>query len=133
MLKILQGNLMQAQNHMKKYADANRSERTFQTGEFFYLKMQSYREPSLGLCNALKLTSKWYGPFLILQQVGKVAYRLQLPPGTQMHDIFHLNQLKKHLGASAIPNSKLPLVTAEGKVKIAPVAIASSPSSSQQW
>ena len=31
--------------------------------------------------------------------------------------------MKKHLGPNAIPNPKLPLVTAEGKVKIAPLAI----------
>jgi hypothetical protein len=31
-----------------------------------YLKMQLYRETSLGLRNALKLTSNFYGPFKIL-------------------------------------------------------------------
>jgi hypothetical protein len=51
---------------MKKYADTNRSERTFQVGDLVYLKMQPYRETALGLQNALKLTSKWYGPFIIL-------------------------------------------------------------------
>jgi hypothetical protein len=31
--------------------------------------------------NALKLTSKYYGPFLILERIGKLAYKLQLPTG----------------------------------------------------
>jgi hypothetical protein len=123
MVKTLQANLLQAQNRMKKYADANRTERTFVVGDMVYLKMQPYRETALGLRNALKLTSKWYGPFKILQRVGQVAYKLQLPEGTQIHDVFHVNQLKKHLGNAAIPNPKLPLVTADGKIKMAPKAI----------
>jgi hypothetical protein len=85
--------------------------------------MQPYRETALGLRNALKLTSKWYGPFIVLQKIGSIAYRLQLPPSSQIYDVFHVNQLKKHLGKEAIPNPNLPLVTSSGKVKIAPAVI----------
>jgi hypothetical protein len=123
MIKTLQQNLLQAQQRMKKYADANRTERSFAPGDFVYLKMQPYRETSLGLRNTLKLSSKWYGPFLILQKVGSVAYRLQLPPDAQLHNVFHVNQLKKHLGKHAVPNPKLPLVTPDGKIKVAPQAV----------
>jgi hypothetical protein len=108
---------------MKKYADANRTERSFLEGDLVYLKMQPYRENALGLRNALKLTSKWYGPFQVLQRIGAVAYKLQLPSGTQIHDVFHVNQLKKHLGKAAIPNPRLPLVTTSGKIKVAPRAL----------
>jgi hypothetical protein len=120
MLKSFQANLLKAQNRMKKYADANKTERSLEEGYFVYLKMQPYRETALGLQNALKLTSKWYGPFLILQKIGNVAYHLQLPLGSQIHDVFHVNQLKKHLGKDAIPNPKLPMVSALGKIKVAP-------------
>ena len=88
-----------------------------------YLKMQPYRETALGLRNSLKLTSKWYGPYKVLKKVGNLAYKLQLPEGTLLHDVFHVNQLKKHLGPNAVPNRSLPLVTAEGKVKVAPLAV----------
>jgi hypothetical protein len=67
---------------MKRYAEANKPERTFQVGDLVYLKMQPYWETTLGLQNALKLTSKWYGPFIILQKIGTVAYHLQLPLGS---------------------------------------------------
>jgi hypothetical protein len=75
-LKSLQYNLQQAENKMKKFADLNRTERSFEVGDLVYLKMQPYRETALGLRNSLKLTSKFYGPFRIVHKVGRVAYRL---------------------------------------------------------
>jgi hypothetical protein len=85
--------------------------------------MQPFRERALGLGNALKLSSKFYGPFRVLQRVGSVSYKLQLPHGTQLHDVFHVNQLKKHLGAKAVPNPTLPALTVDGKIKFQPQAI----------
>jgi hypothetical protein len=123
MLKVLQQNLAKAQGTMKKFADQHRTARTFELGDMVYLKMQNHREHALGKGNPRKLASKWYGPFRILQTVGKRAYKLQLPEGTQIHDVFHVNQLKKHLGPMAVPNSKLPLVAPSGKLKIYPIAI----------
>ena len=123
MLHTLQQNLLQAQSRMKKFADANRTERSFEIGDMVYLKMQPYREIALGLRNALKLTSKWYIPFRVLKKIGQFAYQLKLPAEAHIHDVFHVNQLKKHLGDRAIANSKLPLVTPDGKIKIAPLAM----------
>lgn len=73
-MKSLQQNLTQAQQKMKKFADLKRTERVFEVGDMVYLKMQPYRETALGLRNALKLTSKYYGPFRVLEKVGRVAY-----------------------------------------------------------
>lgn len=123
MLQTLQHNLLQAHQRMKKYTNLRRTERTFDLGAMVYLKMQPYRETTLGLCNALKLTSKWYGPFKVMQRVGNAAYKLQLPEGTLLHDVFHVNQLKCHLGKNAIPNPQLPLIIPDSKIKIAPLAI----------
>jgi hypothetical protein len=123
MLSLLQKNLSKAQQRMKKYADANRTERSFQVGDFVYLKMQPFRETALGRQNAPKLSSKWYGPFKVLKTLGKSSYQLLLPDSAKIHDVFHVNQLKKHMGSHAIPNDKLPLVTEDGKVKLAPLAI----------
>ena len=108
---------------MKKFADAKRTERQFAVGDLVYLKMQPYREAALGLRNSLKLTSKYYGPFRVIQRVGAVAYKLQLPEKTKLHDVFHVNQLKKHVGPKAVVNPKLPVLTEDGKIKTFPLKI----------
>jgi hypothetical protein len=58
-----------------------------------------------------------------MKKIGSAAYQLQLPEGTQLHNVFHVNQLKKHLGPKAFPNSRLPLLTEDGRVKTAPLAV----------
>jgi hypothetical protein len=47
-----------------------------------------------------KLSPHYIGPFLILENCGNVAYKLELSPSlTGVHDIFHVSQLKKCLKA----------------------------------
>jgi hypothetical protein len=45
-----------------------------------------------------KLSPRFIGPFEITQRVGKLAYRIVLPPdliGT--HDVFHVSMLRKFI------------------------------------
>ena len=45
-----------------------------------------------------KLTPRYVGPFLIIEQCGPVAYRLELSVQlTAVHNIFHVSQLRKCL------------------------------------
>ena len=120
MLQQLKANLVLAQNRMKKYADTKRVERTFQVGEPVYLKMAPYRLATFGFRGALKLQNKFYGPFLVIQKVGNCACKLQLPSSVQIHPVFHVSQLKRHVGDKSIPGPNLPLVNADGTVKTGP-------------
>ena len=44
-----------------------------------------------------KLSSRYIGPFEVLERVGIVAYRLTLPPSLlSVHDIFHVSMLRKY-------------------------------------
>ena len=45
-----------------------------------------------------KLSPQYIGPFEITQRVGRLAYRIALPPDlVGMHDIFHISMLKKYI------------------------------------
>jgi hypothetical protein len=123
MLTQLKENLSQAQARMKKYADLKRTERKLDIGDMVYIKMQPYRMAAFGIRQSIKLTSKFYGPFRVLEQIGKLAYKLQLPAGVKIHPMFHVSQLKKHLGANVVPEPGLPLITSDGCIKMAPAKV----------
>ena len=45
-----------------------------------------------------KLSSRYIGPFEILDRVDVIAYRLALPPELSMiHPIFHVSMLRKYV------------------------------------
>jgi hypothetical protein len=71
-----------------------------------YLKVS----PVIGLhCFKIrgKLAPKYIGPFKILEQREEVAYQLELPPQlSDVHDVFHVSQLRKCL---RVPEEQIPL------------------------
>jgi hypothetical protein len=84
----------------KSYADHRRRELSFEVGDFVYLKVS----PMRGLHHFEvwgKLAPRFIGPFKILEKRGEVAYQLELPPQlSDVHDVFHVSQLKKCLRVS---------------------------------
>lgn len=114
---------MQAQNRMKFFDDKNREEREFQVGEMVYLKLQPFRQNSVSLRKNLKLSSRYYGPYLIIERIGKVAYKLDLPNSYKIHPVFHVSLLKKYLGKDTVPVRELPGTDVDGLFQIEPCAV----------
>jgi Chromo (CHRromatin Organisation MOdifier) domain len=122
--KILKEQLRRAHDRMKKYADSRRSERKFHTGDWVYLKLQPYRQVTVqGHASFHKLKPKYYGPFEIIERMGEVAYRLNLPPRSLIHPVFHVSQLKKCKGQVATAATPLPVLNPGGRVRIEPIVV----------
>jgi hypothetical protein len=95
-IEILKNHLAAAQNRMKLYADRQRTERSFQVGDKVLLKLQPYAQTTVVNRPFPKLAYKYFGPYKILDKAGQVAYKLELPQGSQVHNVFHVSQLKEY-------------------------------------
>ncbi|XP_074288212.1 uncharacterized protein LOC141613380 [Silene latifolia] len=81
----------------KSYADARRSDISFQVGEKVLLRV-SPMKGVMRFGKRGKLSHKFIGPYEILDRVGEVAYRLALPPAlARVHNVFHVSQLRRYL------------------------------------
>nr|GEY53067.1 hypothetical protein [Tanacetum cinerariifolium] len=90
----------------KSYADKRRNPLEFSVGDYVLLKVSSWKGV---VCFGKKgkLAPRVFGPFEIVEKVGPVAYRLDLPKELNgVHDTFHVLNLKNCL---ADPTLQVPL------------------------
>jgi hypothetical protein len=84
-----------AQSRQKSYADPKRRDVLFEVGDHVYLKVSPLRCTKRFHVRG-KLSPRYVGPYPIVKRVGKVAYKLELPPElTGVHPVFHVSQLRK--------------------------------------
>ncbi|XP_076928073.1 uncharacterized protein LOC143591895 [Bidens hawaiensis] len=94
-VKLLKQSLLKAQSRMKQQADKRRSEREFEVGTWVSHKLRPYKQNSVRMHKHSKLGPMYFGPFLVLESVGKVAYKLDIPNEVQIHPVFHVSLLKE--------------------------------------
>lgn len=99
----LKANLVKAQERYKIQADRHRIDHEFQVGDLVWLSTRylSSRRPSR------KLDYRRIGPYPILERIGRVAYKLQLPHDLKIHPVFHISLLEPAT-ANPFPNRIAP-------------------------
>ena len=103
-VKLIRDRLKVAQSRQKSYADSKRKETVYEVGDKVYLRVSPLRGVKrFGVKG--KLAPRFMGPYKVLERMGEVAYKLDLPEVLSgVHDGFHVFQLKKcHAEMADIP------------------------------
>nr|GLL16863.1 hypothetical protein F511_07660 [Ipomoea trifida] len=92
---LARANLAKAAKKMKKWADKGRRPKEYGIGDMVMVKLQPRQFKALWSLHP-GLLRKYVGPYPVLEKVGKVSYRVELPPNLKIHPIFHASVLKPH-------------------------------------
>ena len=94
-LSHAKSNLAKVQEQMKRRVDKARRNEEGAVGDWVLLSTRNLQMFTLHLPSKMK--RRWVGPFTIAKVVSPVAFRLNLPPGWQIHPTFHANNLKAYI------------------------------------
>ena len=109
---------------MKQQADQHHSKRILDVGDWVFLRLQPYKKLSLKQAKKdNKLSPKYYGPYKVLQKIGTMAYKLELPASSRVHPVFHVSCLKKVIGENILVQTIFPELDEEGKIILEPEAV----------
>nr|GEY19581.1 hypothetical protein [Tanacetum cinerariifolium] len=84
-------------SRQKSYADVRRKPMEFEVGDKVMLRVSPWKGViHFGKCG--KLSPRYIGPFEIIERIGPMAYKLELPEKLHgIHSTFHVSNLKKCL------------------------------------
>ncbi|GJR05057.1 putative reverse transcriptase domain-containing protein [Tanacetum coccineum] len=84
-----------ARDRQKSYADLKRKPMEFQVGDRVMIKVSPWKGV-VRFGKRGKLNPRYVGPFKVLEKVGSIAYKLELPQElSRVHNTFHVSNLKK--------------------------------------
>ncbi|GJR01911.1 putative reverse transcriptase domain-containing protein [Tanacetum coccineum] len=83
-----------ARDRQKSYADLKRKPMEFQVGDKVMLKVSPWKGVAR-FGKRGKLNPRYVGPFKVIERVGEVAYKLELPEELSRVHTFHVSNLKK--------------------------------------
>ena len=109
-------NIHMARNRMKQQADQHCFEHTFQVGDMVFLRLKPYKQSSMKLKGSHKMDTKLYGTYKVLQDIGSIYYKLELPPSSCVHLVSHVSFIKNFIGTNIRAQTVLPELDNEGYI-----------------
>ncbi|XP_075080471.1 uncharacterized protein LOC142165976 [Nicotiana tabacum] len=110
-VQLIRQRLLTAQSRQKSYADKKRRDIVFTIGDKVFLRVSPMKDV-MRFGKRGRLSPRFVGPYEILDRVGDVAYRLELPPELSfIHQVFHVSKLRKYISDSShvLEASTIPL------------------------
>ncbi|WRX28968.1 Integrase [Theobroma cacao] len=96
-IKVIRERVKVAQDRQKSYADKRRKDLEFEIDDRVFLKVSPWKGV-IRFVKLGKLNPRYIRLFRIIEKIGLVAYRLELPPElNRIHNVFHVSMLKKYV------------------------------------
>ena len=100
-VSIIRARLKAAQDKQKSYADKQWKDLEFEVEDSLFLKLSPWKGV-VRFGKRGKLSPRYIGPFEIVERIGPVAYRLDLPEElSRVHNVFHFSMLRKYIPDSS--------------------------------
>jgi len=135
-LQSIRKKLLKAQETMKKHADNDRRDVSYEVNDWVLVKLRPRRQSTVKgtQVNSGKLTKHFYGPFRVTTRIGAATYRLELPDEAKIHPVFHCSLLKPFKGNPTQPDlASLPSQFINGQPVIDPLAILNYRKVADSW
>ena len=95
--------LKDSMDRYKALADAKRQDLVFEVGQKVWLNSYDYKTNR----PMKKLDYKRFGPYLVLEKLGAVSYKLKLPVSMKIHNVFHISRLAPYVTNEYNRNRKI--------------------------
>lgn len=95
-LKFAKDQLIRAQESQEKYANKFRRDDEFEVGEEVLVATTHIKLPVEKKKTTRKFSPRFAGPFKIIKKISSTAYKLELPPASRAHPVFHISQLRRY-------------------------------------
>ena len=93
---------------MKDYYDAKHKPIFFNVGDLVHLRL--HRGYQMAGVQSRKLGQQFAGPFQIVERIGRLAYRLKLPPSMKIHDVVSVAHLEPATDPASDPYGRVSTV-----------------------
>jgi hypothetical protein len=106
-IQVARRTLESSQQRQKAYADESRREVTYNLEDKVLL---STKNIVLKKGSSRKLLPRFIGPFSIIEQINNVAFKIDLPAGLRMHNVFHISLFRPYIEGKSPRSPPIPEV-----------------------